>query len=530
MIIGDILINNVRHFADRVGLIDGQTGERRTWTEINDRVNRLANGLTGLGVGKGDRVGIVSENSIQCAEFYFAVAKMGAIGCSFNYLLHPAQMSEHVGETGPKVIFHQERFESLARDALTQHGGTARLMAIDTSGRESDYELLIADATNDEPMADVGEDDILMITYTSGTTGVPKGVIATHKNRIALCLETNLFVDRYRWDDIVLHSTPFCIGVSGQAQLGSTAFSGAATVMHVLKGDTWAEVIKREKVTALLTTRSRLMPVWQHLDEQSAKPDLGSLKSVTTGGQPHTPDDLRRIIEFCGVSTTAKYYGLSETSTAGTRLLRHEVAAGLHPDATEKEIQRLYSVGKPLLSTRIRIVEEEDNELGPGEMGEIIIKGDCVSPGYWNNAAMTEKAFRNGWFHTGDIGTFDEDGYLYIKGRKDFMINTGGIMVSAAEVENCLRRHPLVSEAAVIGVPDERWGEAVTAVVRLTEKEVNDERALHDFCRRQLAGFQVPKRFLFVDAMPKDVQGRIDIRALYRDFAGHDNEHGKGIG
>jgi fatty-acyl-CoA synthase len=318
---------------------------------------------------------------------------------------------------------------------------------------------------------------------------------------------------------VVLNSTPFCIGVSGQAQLGAIAFSGAATVMHVLKGDTWAEVIERERVSVLLTTKSRLMPVWEHLAHCQKPPDLSSLRRVTTGGQPHTPTELRRIIEFCGVTTTSKMYGLSETSTVGARLLSHEVAAGLAPDATDQQLKRLSSVGKPLFGTQIRIVDKRGDEVTPGEVGEIQIKGDCVTPGYWNAPELYDQAFRDGWFRTNDLGAFDEDGYLYIKGRMDFAINTGGLLVAPAEIEARLLDHPAVADAGVIGVPDDKWGEVVTAIVHLKPNSPVDEEELQQHCRKALAGFQVPKKIHFVDGLPKDVQGRIDVRELRKRYA-----------
>jgi acyl-CoA synthetase (AMP-forming)/AMP-acid ligase II len=488
VLIGDILTNNTRHFPDKVGLIDGETAHRYTWSEIDRRVNRLANSIAGIGICKGNRVGIISENSLQCAEFYFAVARLGAIGCGFNYRLSPNQIAVHIRETQPKAIFFQGRLEALIRAATENAIDCKRLLRVDDDGGSSDYERMISDAPSDQPIVALEPDDPLMITFSSGTSGLPKGIISTHLNRLTCCLEVNQFCDRYHWDDVVLNSTPFCIGVSGQAQLGAIAFSGAATVMHVLKGDTWAEVIERERVSVLLTTKSRLMPVWEHLAHCQKPPDLSSLRRVTTGGQPHTPTELRRIIEFCGVTTTSKMYGLSETSTVGTRLLSHEVAAGLAPDATDQQL-------------------------------EIQIKGDCVTPGYWNAPELYDQAFRDGWFRTNDLGAFDEDGYLYIKGRMDFAINTGGLLVAPAEIEARLLDHPAVADAGVIGVPDDKWGEVVTAIVHLKPNSPVDEEELQQHCRKALAGFQVPKKIHFVDGLPKDVQGRIDVRELRKRYA-----------
>lgn len=519
MVIGDIPVSNARLFPGRTALVDAGTGERTTWREANERINRLANGLVRLGVAKGDRAALLSENSLACAEFYFATAKIGAIGCPLNYRLQDAQIATILRNAGPKAVFVQPRYEALLSSAARGVGGIEHVIDLPGDGRaRTAYEMLLDASAADEPQVRIRENDILMITYSSGTTGLPKGVISTHRNRIAYCIESCLFADRYSWEDVVLNSAPFCAGVTGSAVLAAAAFAGAATVMHVLKGSTWAEVVERERVTAVITTKARMVPVWEFLAKEGKRYDLGSLRRVTTGGQPHSEADIRRLIDFCGVETSAKMYGLSEASCTGTRLLSHDVAAGLRPGATPKEKRRLDSVGKPLLSNRIRIVDEEGRDLPPGQIGEVLLAGDSVSPGYWEDPERTALQFRDGWVHTRDMGVRDEDGYLYLKGRKDFMVRTGGLLVSPSEVEGALKAHPAVSDAAVLGVPDERWGEAVKAIVALRPGERVREEELRAHCRSLLAGYQVPKHFVFVDDLPRDEAARVrvkDLRDLY---------------
>jgi len=519
MVIGDIIINNARLFPDKIGIIDAQTGIRFSWSDFNARVNQLANAMLGLGVKKGDRVGLISENSSQCGEFQFAIAKIGAIGCPMNYRLNEETLEYIIKDAEPKVILVQDKYADVISLISSKLKCIEHLVCI--NGYQTfphEYESLIDRYPSSEPDVEVKEDDLLMLSYSSGTTGLPKAVLTTHKNRITYCIESCLFAEKYTHEDIAMVSAPYCAGAAGQVQFIGPAFVGAGIVMHVLKGDTWAEVIEREKVTVHITTRSRMMLVWEFIKESGAKYDLGSLQKVTTGGQNTSTAELKEILNFCGVSYSAKMYGLSETFACGTRLLPHEIKAGLSPDATEKEKKRLDSVGKPLLSTKIKIVNDKGEEVPAGEPGEIIISGDCVSPGYWNNPKLTEEVFRNGWFYTKDIGIMDEGGYLFLQSRKDYMIKTGGFLVSPVEIKNALMSHPKVSEAAVIGIPHDRWGEAVKAVVCLRKGTTLTDEELKDHCRQKLSRFQVPKYFQFIEEMPKDVSGRVQLKKVKELF------------
>ncbi|MCP4682481.1 MAG: AMP-binding protein, partial [Desulfobacterales bacterium] len=261
MLVGDIVCNNARLFPEKIGIVDAQSRLRFTWKEINSRVNRLVNALTALGVGKGDRVGIISENSYQCAEFHFTLAKMGAIGCPLNYRLHAKQLDFIINDAAPRILLVQEQYAELIDSISPNLNTVEQYVGLDGEGcYPLDYESLLKEHPDTEPSVEIHENDAIIITYTSGTTGLPKGILSTHKNRIAYALESCLFADRYDHDDVVLVSAPFCAGVSGQIQLVAPALVGATAVMFVLRGDTWGEVIEREKVTALITTKSRMMP------------------------------------------------------------------------------------------------------------------------------------------------------------------------------------------------------------------------------------------------------------------------------
>jgi acyl-CoA synthetase (AMP-forming)/AMP-acid ligase II len=513
-----MVTNNARLFPDKVGIIDGQTGDRYTWREVNRRVNSISNGLIDLGVKKGDRIGLISQNSLECGEFQFAVAKTGAIGCGLNYRLQPKVIEELIRDAGMKALFVQSQYSGLINSIRANLKTVEHFVGIGHGhGYQLDYESFIKQYPDKEVRVDVKEDDPVVISYSSGTTGIPKGVIITHKNRITFCLENCLFSERYDPDDIVSVSAPWCAGAAGQVQFLAPAVIGATIVIHIL-GPTWAEVVERERVTVAMMTKSRFMPVWDHIKATGKKYDLSSLRKVTLGAEAITPEDIKRIMDFCGVSYSAKAYGISETSACVTRLLPHDVMAGLRSNATEKEKKRLESVGKPLLSTRIRLVDGQGEDVPQGQIGEVIIKGDCVSLGYWNNPELTRERFKDGWYYTSDMGIFDEDGYLYLKGRKDFIIKTGGFLVSPIEVENVILTHPAVKEVAVIGVPDERWSEAIRAIVSLREGCSVTEEELRKHCREHLAGFQIPKSFLFTEKLPRDEAGRVQLKELRKLF------------
>jgi acyl-CoA synthetase (AMP-forming)/AMP-acid ligase II len=519
MLLGDILIQNCDVFPHKTGFIDGQNQNRYTWIEVNKRVNALGNSIIEMGCKKGDRVAIISENSLECAEFHFATAKVGVIACPLNYRLHPKQLRAIIRDAGPRMVFFQSQYYELVENISGDVGSISHYVSIgEEKASPIDYESLINIGSHDEPVAEVNETDPVIITYSSGTTGLPKGIVSTHKNRIAYGLESCLFAERFTHDDVVLVSAPFCAGVSGQIQLTAPAMVGASVVMYVLKGDTWGEVIEREKVTALITTKSRMMPVYEFSKNSKRKYNLSTLRKVTTGGQTHSEEDLRELLGFCGVSYTAKMYGLSETAATGCRLLPDEIRACLQEGATEAEKRKLDSVGKPVMSMKLRLIDKDGREVNRGEIGEIVLKGDSVSSGYWKNKDLTERTFRDGWLFTGDMGLQDEDGYVYLRGRKDFMIKSGGFMISPIEIERVLMNHPAVHEAAVIGLPDEKWGEAVVAIIGLKENRVIDENALKQFCRENLARFQVPKTFRFISSLPRDEAGRIQVGELKRKY------------
>ena len=272
-----------------------------------------------------------------------------------------------ISHAGPRLLLVQNKYEAVIQNISANLKCVEHYIGI---GRQTEfpfeYERLIDGHSNAEPGVDVREDDLVNITYSSGTTGLPKGVMITHKNRINYCIGSCLFTEKYDHDDVALVSAPFCGGTAGQVQFIGPAFVGSTIVMYVLKGNTWAEVIEKEKVTVMLTTRARMMPVWDYLKTSEKQYNLSSLKTVTTGAQATSPEHLKEIMDFCGVTESAKELGITETSATGPRLLAHEIKAGFREGATEKEKKRLESVGKPILDMKVKIINDDLEEVPAG--------------------------------------------------------------------------------------------------------------------------------------------------------------------
>jgi len=511
LVIGDILTCNARLFPNKIGIVDEHN--RLTWEEVNSRANRLANAMLGLGLMKGDRVALVCENCHQFVDFLFAVAKGGLIGVPLNYRLTPAKLAFTINDCKPKAIFAQDKFVPVINQITPEIGGMDNLIVI---GEGGNYEPLLASYEPSEPQVEVTEQDVYLIEYTTGSTGTPKGIELTHKNWINNCI-VRFLLTRLTEDDVYLiPAALFAAGNLGHF-LGA-CFAGVTVVVPVFSAMNFVEMIEREKVTVSYLNPTTYRIVREYLEASECQYDLSSLdKLAIGGGQPCSAKQVKEILDYFHIccSNSSKGYGMAEVCSPATFLLPTDVAAGLRPDAAEKEWRRLNSVGKPLGNTQVRVVDENDMDVPPGQRGEILLKGDGVMKGYWNRPELTQKALRGGWYHTGDLGTLDDDGYLYFVGRKDFLIKSGGFFVAPEEVENCISQHPAVAEVAVIGIPDEKWGHRITAVISPKPGVPVTEEEIKDLCRKSLAGFQVPKSVIFMEELPREsAYGKISREKL----------------
>jgi acyl-CoA synthetase (AMP-forming)/AMP-acid ligase II len=518
MLVGDIVASNAQLYPNKICVVDDHV--RLTWAQFNDRVNRLANVLGGLGLKKGDRVALLCENRHEYAEFLFAMAKAGLITVCLNYRLTREQLLRLMNDCQPRAIIVEEKHVAASETVFENFDFVFGIGK--KHGCPYDYETSLTAASSAEPDVELQEQDIFRVNYTTGTTGTSKGAMITHKNEITNCI-MRLQATPNTHEDVVLNAAPlFAAGV--QCRFFGAAFLGCTFVLTSFSAENFVQTVEQEKVTyaSLLPTTFRM--VKDYLKQSPRRYDLSSLRKFQPeGGQHCSGADLREMLEYFNIPyhMSCKPYGMTEAMPS-TYLIPGDVAAGLSPKATEKEKRRLESVGKPLFNSRVRVVDENDTDVPQGQVGEIIIKGDQLMKGYWNNPELTARTLRGGWFHSSDLGRLDEDGYLYFEGRKDFVIKTGGLMVGPEEVEAVIMDHPAVVEAAVIGLSDERWGQAVTAITCLKQGCHLTAEEIIEHCRKRLASFQLPKKVIFAEKLPRDVAyGKIDRLGLTRIYSRH---------
>jgi long-chain acyl-CoA synthetase len=502
-----MLLRNAETRPDSIGFVD--EGRRFTWRETNERVNRIANALIGLGLQQGERVGILSRNCHQFLEIYFALAKAGLVGVAINARFMAAEVAHYLNDSGAAALFVHEDFNALARAALAEVSGLRHVIGIsrkhdmdrDYEGIPVlDYEDLQFAAPPEEPERFVHEDDLFVLAYTSGTTGKPKGAMLTHRNSIA-ATTTMAFESRLLPHHRYLLGAAFYFASGGGSRF-LPILRGCVTVLTNFEPGEVLRLIEQERITHTSMSPSGLTMLLEHPD--LGKRDISSLEGILMTSAATPVPLLRRAIEKIGPKFMMGF-GLSETGPSGLILQAEDVAL----DGSDTQLRRLGSIGRVMVGNRARIVDQEGKTLPPGEQGELVIRGACVMQGYWKDPEATAAALREGWILTGDLGTMDEDGYVYITDRRKDVIVSGGINVYPREVEEVLYGHPAILEAAVIGVPDERWGETVKAVVSLRPGQSITPSEIIAYCKERMASYKKPTSVDIWDALPKTGSNKI---------------------
>ncbi|HPJ68137.1 MAG TPA: long-chain fatty acid--CoA ligase [Desulfobacteraceae bacterium] len=501
MVIGSLPVQCARRYPEKTATIF--KGQTQTFDQFNKRVNALANGLRGLGLKKGDKVSIISRNNPQMLEAMFAAAKCGIIFVPINFRLAAPELIFVINDAEIDVLFvgddYQEIIHNIQKDITCPN-----IIAL----RDA-YEDMIAKNSTTEPEIEVVPDDMFGIFYTSGTTGGPKGVMLTHHNFLSAAVN-HVIAYQMSPADVCYHSQPFYHTMQASLALCTFYVGGTNFIVDNFDGhEFWAHV-RDYGITSITLVFTMLVDVLDAFEE--GKYQKGSLHSFTVGGQSVPVDVIRRTYELMGQGMIFQVYGLTEASPLLTYLPRQEMV--LDGEAS----RRLASIGKELFTCHVRVVDDEDRDVAPGEIGEIIAQGPNVMTGYWKRQEETEAALRGGWLRTGDMATVDNDGYIYIVDRKKDLIISGGENISSREVEEVIRRHPAVHECAVIGIPDKKWGEQVKACVVLRQGQAVSEADMIEFTRNNLARYKTPKSVVFLPSLPKDPLGKIQKRILRDNY------------
>lgn len=504
--LGDMINHNAQRHADKTAFIF--ESKRYTFKQVNQRINSLVNALADSGVGKGDRVGVLAYNCPQYFEV-FGLAKAGRVCVPLNHRSVGRELAYLINNSGTNVLIVESEFVEVVNSIRHELDSVRSFICLDAEVEDMlNYEELISRFPPDEPTDGVEADDPCVLFYTSGTTGRPKGAIHTHKSILA---EARVPHRTLSSGDVVLCVMPF-FHVGGSAANMIPAFAvGATLVIHKKFDESLVlETIEKERVTYVFLVPTMIIRLLEH--PNLMKYDLSSLHTVAYTGAPMPIEALRRGIGLLGEVFVQE---LGQTETLNMTVLKREE----HKlEGSPKEIKRLESVGKPVGEGELRIVDEQGQDVPVGEAGEIIARSDRMMKGYWRLPEETAKTIRDGWLHTGDVGRMDKDGYAYLVDRKKDMIISGGENIYSREVEEVLYMHPGVLEAAVVGVPDEKWGESVKAVVVLKEGTAASEEEIIDFCREHLASYKKPRSVEFWDSLPKTGSGKItknEIRESY---------------
>lgn len=470
--------------------------ERRlTYNDFNRRVNRLANGLSKLGVRKGDRVAVMLMNGNVILEGFFACAKLGAVVVPINFRLSPDEVEYILNDTGAKIFIYYEEVLHVVEEVRSRvHLSYWIQVGDQPGGTELGYELLLDENTGNEPDFDVNGEDLFMLPYTSGTTARPKGVMLTHETFQWIVISILNSVP-FRTSDINLTVMPlFHLG-------GMTAYTmpilyqgGTVVIDDKFEPIRVLEMIEREKITCLSLVPTMLLAIKN--TPEIDKYNTSSIWHCETGGSP-VPTPIIEFYQKRGIPIVAGY-GMTEANGIITIL------------DEENYSRKIGSVGKPFMHIEVRIVDDNDNDVPRDQAGELLVRGPNVMKGYWNRLEATREVLTGGWYYSGDIARMDEEGFIYIVDRKKDMIISGSENISSTEIEHVLGKHPNIREVSVIGVPDEKWGETVMAVVILND--ISQPLTIEDlqvFCDGKLARYKYPRLLKIVSDFPRTALGKV---------------------
>ncbi|MDQ7735189.1 fatty acyl-CoA synthetase [Halomonas sp. SpR1] len=509
--IGAALNRSARKYSHQLALVFGERQWR--YQALNQAANRVANGLLAAGLTPGDRLAVYGKNSDAYVIAWLAATKAGLVHVPINFALSSDELRYILDQSGAAGLLSDVGLAdkvSAATDGLDlammgtlhadqgQHAASFDVLACATSERYNDG------PSSQEPSVTVDDASLAQLLYTSGTTAAPKAAMMTHQALMAEYMACMVELD-IKGNEAMLAALPLYHSAQMHVFLMPALLLGAPVyLLEAPLPELCLSAIAEHQIASFFAPPTVWISLLRHVEFERF--DLSALNKAYYGASimpVPVLEELQQRIPGVGLYNC---YGQSEIAPLATVL------------RPEEHAKRPASAGRPILTVETRIVDLEMNDVPPGEHGEIVHRSPQLMKGYWDKAAMTEEAFQGGWFHSGDVGYFDEAGYLYVVDRIKDVINTGGILVASREVEEGLFKHPAVSEVAVIGQPDEKWIEAITAVVVLKEGQEASEEELIHHAKTLMAPYKVPKRILFADALPKSTAGKILKRHLRQDL------------
>jgi len=508
--LGDIPRGGAILWPDNTAVV--YEGKRYTYKQLNERINRFANYLIKSRYRKGDGLAVMADNCSTYLEVYFGAAKIGVRVTPINVRLGDDEIVFIVNDSETTLFVVGEGYEEKARQLKSRFNNIRKWVTLDNAipGFE-DYETLLEKSSAAEPNPDqynVQENDLAILMYTGGTTGLPKGVMLSHRSAMLAGITAALGTGCSE-DDSTCFVLPI-FHVSWWPILMILLVGGKVCINRKPDLEKIFIVIEEEKCTHLnlVPTIYGWMVDWPNIE----KYDLSSLRLLSYAGSPFPVEVLKKCIKKFG-NKFSQGYGATETAGAGISGLSWR---DHHIDGPKSKY--LASAGKPMQNSRVKIVDENEKTMGPGEYGEICAKGEHIMLGYWKNPKLTAKVLKDGWYHTGDMGYVDEEGFIFMTDRKADMIISGGENVYPKEVEDIIYGHPAVKECTVVSAPDAKWGEVVQAVVVLQPGQQATEEEIIEHCKKSLAGYKCPKAVAFWADIPKTIIGKIikkDVKKVF---------------
>ncbi|PIC64899.1 fatty-acid--CoA ligase [Sporosarcina sp. P13] len=513
MIITKALIYNAKNIPERLAILD--EGYSFTYGELASRTAKLKEALKDLGIKKGDKVGIFLLNTFRYVELFYAITAIGAIAVPLNTRLSRRELEYIVKDSEMECLFfHSEYLQHIPSLEKAAKSNLKSIFVSDVNEQSeyTHYEELIKNRSITElTYDDISEDDIACIFYTGGTTGPAVGVMLSHRNQVSNFYHTTTKFNYNEWSNY-LHAAPMFHLADFGKTIGVTWGGGTHSFIKTFTVKGFLEVVQTFKPTVISLVPTMINMVMNDPDFKNY--DVSSIKKINYGSSAMSPDLFKRVMNAFPDVEFYQSYGMTEASPVLTMLEPED-----HLVSEDKKAQkRLSSVGKSVPGVEVRVVDDTGNDVAPGEVGEVIARGPNIMKGYWNSPEKTKNTIIDGWYHSGDMALIDEDHYIYIVDRKKDMIITGGENVYSIEVENVLTSHPSVLEAAVIGIPDSKWGEAIKAVIVVRDTHELTESEIIEFSKSLLANYKVPKSVDFVEALPKSGAGKILKRELREKY------------